>query len=314
MKLRMIFILSFFLINSAFADTIKISGPPVMESLPFALMSGMEISRGTKFEFIAWNSPDKARAMIAGGQIDGAILTTHAAALFRKKGLDIKIPAFFEGSLWVVSDENHVFTKKEDIKGRFLFPFGPGEMPEIILNASLGKLPEKVVKVHTGGAFEAVNFLLLKRGDHALLSEPSASMAVKKSFKNAGPFLVKTINLKDVWEDKFNRKLLLSCLAMINKASSQRELAGKILLSYKIHAEKLKNDPRKNIEIIAKSFPSMSSLGRLMDFTREDIVIISGEKAFSDALFFLGEVDRVLEKKGVGAETGMDLFMETDFK
>lgn len=301
---------------AGYGKTIKISGPPVMESLPFALMSGMEIKPGVLVEFIPWNSPDQIRAMIAGKQIDCGIITTHASAVFASKGVDTKIAAMFEDSLWIVSDKNKIFDEKNQIKGKFLFPFGPGEMPELILNASLGSLPVGVEKIHTGGAFESVNLLLLKRGDHALLSEPSASIAVLKSKrleKKIGVSLVKVIDLKEVWRKKYNnRELLLSCFSVFNESCSMKSELKLILDLYEEKIKLLEQDQDRAFNLISKKFPVMISDEFKNSTNCSNIRIRRDLKSFENACFFLDRIN-LYGKKIKGLEKiKKDLFMETD--
>ena len=107
-----------------------ISGPPVAESLVFAVMADQGFCR-EPVKFVTWHSPDQARAMIAAGKTQGSVVTTSAAATFFNKGVKTSIAGVFASPLWIVSIRP---VPKGPLQGSFLFPFGPGEMPEILFN------------------------------------------------------------------------------------------------------------------------------------------------------------------------------------
>ena len=140
-----------------------------------------------KVNFTPWHSPDMLRAMVAGGQVDTAIVTTAAACTLRNKRVRCRVATLQESPVWIVSTRKGPDTLAS-LEGTLLFPFGPGEMPELFYKATMKDKKSKVSIRHTGGAMEAVNLLLAGKGDHAMLSEPTASIALlrAKSMKDQG--------------------------------------------------------------------------------------------------------------------------------
>lgn len=62
-----------FIISSSHGEGLRIAGLCVMESIPFIISE--KSGPDNNFKFKLWRSPDQIRAMIAGGQTDGAIIT-----------------------------------------------------------------------------------------------------------------------------------------------------------------------------------------------------------------------------------------------
>jgi len=125
--------------------TIVLSGPPIAESVPLIAMTQEAQAWNQHFnvKFIPWHSPDMLRAMIVGGQIDAAIITTAAAATLLNKGINVRIAQLYESPVWIVSNRPGPDTL-ESLKGTLLFPFGPGEMPELFFKATLGDKPNGI--------------------------------------------------------------------------------------------------------------------------------------------------------------------------
>lgn len=294
---------------------IRISGPPVAESLAFAIMSERPFDQGDfKLLFIPWNSPDQARALIAGEKIDGAIITTSAASVFHNRGIKVKIAALFESPLWVVSTSDSVCDKAEDLKGVLFFPFGPREMPELLFNAVCKKISPPVIPRHAGGALECVNNLLLHRGKHALLAEPAATMAVvrsRESMEEGVPGLVKNIDIRKLWREQFHgKKLLVSCFAMFGKAAEQTEMISILLAEYEKELAFIANHPEKTLGLAMKNFPALAAQSQNNRIPGIHIHIERSERAFADAIFFLKEIHMQSARSTGGSVPGKEIFME----
>ena len=292
---------------------IRLSGPPVAESLPLAMMSGNEIAPGVTVQFIPWHSPDQIRAMIAGGQVDGAIITTAAASLFYNKGVPTKLAALFETPLWIVSTAGTHSKSIPELNGVVLFPFGPKEMPELLFNALLGSHPSEITRQHTGGALEAVNLLLLNKGQHALLSEPSATLAVLRSeeMEERGvPRLIKQLDVRELWKNQFKgRQLFVSGFALFGDALTPEQTAG-LLQAYSAEVDRINASPKLAMAMAEKRFPALAAQSQKGTIPGMDIRLNRGEKACSDTLFFLSQLSKQAPRATGGKLPGADFFME----
>ncbi|VVS94967.1 ABC transporter substrate-binding protein [Desulfoluna spongiiphila] len=295
---------------------IKISGPPVAESLPFAMMSGMTFDDpAMTVQFTPWHSPDQIRAMIAGGQVDGAIVTTASASLFYHKGVHTKLAALFETPLWIISTAESAGTCLEDLGGTILFPFGHKEMPELLFNALLGPEPPKITRHHTGGALEAVNLLILGKGHHALLAEPAATLAVMRSKEMAdkgAPPLTKNLDLRTLWKKKFDGKpLYVSGFALFGDALDNPAMVRRILEEYDRGVERIAAHPEQAMAMADNSFPALAAQSKNGTLPGVDIHVTSDPQAFSDTLFFLDQLSRQAPRATGGGLPENDFFLVT---
>lgn len=260
-----------------------ISGPPVAESLVFAVMADQGLS-GDSVKFLTWQSPDQARAMIAAGKIQGSVVTTSAAATFFNKGVKTTVAGVFAAPLWIISTRP---VPQGPLQGTLLFPFGPGEMPGILFHIVMQKRLPRLETRHTGGALEAVNLLLMGRADHALLAEPSASLAVARSRGMAGPELAKHLDLRDLWENRFNgRPLCISAFAVFGDAVDKPGQVGAIIKGYGLALDWIKAHPKETRAIAEKTAPALASPGMTLSGTP----ILTGQDAFDAARLFLKKI------------------------
>lgn len=288
-------------------EPFSISGPPVAESLTFAIMARMGLA-GETVEFIPWNSPDQARAMIAAGKIQGGIITTTSAATFFNKGVKTAIAALFDSPLWVVSTDT---ARELPLKGIILFPFGHGEMPELLFSTVMGEKIQGLEARHTGGALESVNFLLLGRAEHALLAEPAASLAVARAQERKGSMLFKHLNIGREWGKKFpGHSLFASTLCIFGSGLDQPERIKNVIKGYSLAREWMTKHPGKALELAGEELPTLALQlcdGRLTQVGGE---LVSGDSAFASTRFFLEKIYEKNPGAMGGKVPGPELFME----
>ncbi|WP_179216838.1 hypothetical protein [Humidesulfovibrio mexicanus] len=82
-------------------------------------------------------------------------------------------------------------------------PFGPGDTPDLLLRCLADRLNVTLQPRHTGGSLEAVNLLLAGRARHAFLSEPAASLAVRRTADAGGCVLRKAVDVRETWAEAF---------------------------------------------------------------------------------------------------------------
>ncbi|PHR28544.1 MAG: hypothetical protein COA36_06620 [Desulfotalea sp.] len=273
-------------IAGANKSRLRISGPPVAESLVFAIMAQQHPDRLT---FTPWHSPDQARAMIAGGKIDVSLTTTSAAAIFYAKGIPVRIAGVFDSALWVISTKQS--SGPLPMEGILLFPFGHREMPELLFNTILGDRCPNLTTRHTGGALETANLLQLGRADHALLAEPAASLVLKRSNETGGPVLIKHLDLRQEWGKKFNGlPLYVSALAVFGDATHRNEEIKALVKFYNRTRIWIGEHPATAMAMAHETAPSISTL---MSESGDGIIagqLFADKRAFDAAFFFLGQI------------------------
>ncbi|WP_028580152.1 hypothetical protein [Desulfogranum japonicum] len=260
-----------------------ISGPPVMESLVFAVLADQVPD---KVHFIPWHSPSQARALIIGKKVNASIITVSGAATFHNKGVPVSIAGLFETPLWVVS--NQTVSGQLPLKGTLLFPFGHKEMPELVFNAVYDKNLPDLAKVHTSGPLETVNRLLLGKANHALLAEPAATMAQEKSGVNGQPLLTKNLNLAQAWEKKFNgTPLYVSALSVFGGQRRRTDDIEELIDLFNRTRIWIGEHPAETIKIAREKFPAI--FAQLSELKTNIVAaqLLSSQVDFDAAYFFL---------------------------
>lgn len=186
-----------------------LSGPLAAVSFPLIHMaeSGALADIADDVVFVPWRDPDQLRLMALEGQADVLAMPTNVAANLYTRGAALKLVNVSTwGILWLVSRNAEVRTLA-DLKGaEIAMPFR-ADMPDIVFGVvarAQGLNPRSDFKLrYVASPMDAVQLLLARRVDHALLAEPAVSMALRKSqsfpLKVVAPDLYRAIDLQAEW-------------------------------------------------------------------------------------------------------------------
>ncbi|MEA1956451.1 MAG: ABC transporter substrate-binding protein [Campylobacterota bacterium] len=194
-------------------DKLVLSGPMASVSHPLLRMiqTGALDDIAKNVEFIMWKNPDELRALTLRGRADFIAVPTNVGANLYNKGVDIKL---LNVSVWgVLGMITRDKTKKTlaDFKGcEIAMPFR-ADMPDIVFEEIIkkqGLSPKKDFDLkYVGSPIDAMQMLVMRRVDHALLAEPAISMALRKTnsfpLKLIAPDLYRSSSLEDEWGDVF---------------------------------------------------------------------------------------------------------------
>lgn len=190
-------------------DKIVISGPfasvshPILHMIETNALSDV----ADKIEFKIWKNPDELRAMAIKGDVDFLALPTNTAAILNNKGVDIKLlNVSVWGILGMISRDNSLKSLK-DFKGKKIAVPFRADMPDIVFKQLLKKEgldPKKDFElVYVASPVDAMQMLIMRRIDHALLAEPAISMALRKTksfpVSIVAPELYRSVDLQEEW-------------------------------------------------------------------------------------------------------------------
>lgn len=252
-------------------DTLTLSGPRAVVSYPFLYM--IEQNRladiADQVEFKLWNNPDQLRAIVVGEQADFVAIPTNVAAIFFNKGVDLKLlNVSVWGILWMVSRDPELKTLA-DFKGKEIaMPF-KGDMPEILfseLALKQGLDPKKDFELrYVNNPMDALQLLMLRRVDHALLAEPAISMLLHKSqtlpMKLIAPDLYRSVDLQAEWGRLYQTdpKIPQAGIAVTSRASANSELVKRVQQEYAAATLWCSQHPDQAAELVAKHIPPLES-------------------------------------------------------
>ncbi len=164
-------------------------------------------------EFRIWKDPDQLRALAIGGDADFVAMPSNVAANLYNRGVRLRLLNISAwGMLFVVSRDEKLKTLA-DLRGKeLLMPFR-GDMPDIVFQALAAKLGLAIGKDlplrYVATPLDALQMLLTRRADHALLAEPAVSMGVRKSqtlpISVVAPDLHRAIDIQQEWGRAFQR-------------------------------------------------------------------------------------------------------------
>ncbi|WP_415035994.1 ABC transporter substrate-binding protein [Azonexus sp.] len=190
---------------------LTLSGPFAAVSFPLIHMvdSGALKEVAETVEFIPWKDPDQLRvlALDAKQPADFVAMPSNVAANLYNRGVSLKLINISTwGVLWLVSRDKNLKTLADFQGKEVLMPFR-ADMPDIVfqtLAAKAGLDPKKNFQLrYVGTPLDAMQLLIARRADHALLAEPAVSMALRKtkSFPVSliAPDLYRSVDLQQEW-------------------------------------------------------------------------------------------------------------------
>ena len=300
-SLGKIFLLIFVLVHNLFAkdeNTIVIAGPMASVSHPIIHMVEQNALKdiGKKVEFKLWNNPDELRALILKKEVDFIALPTNVAANLYNKGVDLKLlNVSIWGILGLVSRDKNL-KSIEDFKNKeIIVPFR-ADMPDIVMQALIKKsgldIKNDFKLQYVATPVDAMQMLILRRADHALLAEPAISIALRKTgsfpVKLIAPDLYRSINLQEEWGRlyKIEAKIPQAGLAIIGDTNGKEELISKVLAEYDKSLAWYKNNKEEASKLVVKTLPMLEEKGLADSIEYVRFENISAIKSKKDLEFF----------------------------
>ena len=188
---------------------LTLAGPPagVSNALIHLVASNGLADIAEETEFVLWSNPDQLRALTLSGKADFLAAPTNVAANLYNRGVPLKLINVSQwGVLWMLSRDADKKTLA-DFKGEEIaIPFR-ADMPDIVFTHLAEKQdidPKRDFKLnYSATPMDAMQLLITRRVNHALLAEPAVSMALRKtkSFPVSiiAPELHRSVDLQQEW-------------------------------------------------------------------------------------------------------------------
>lgn len=234
------------------------SGPALAEKLPRLVLAGPSSSVSNplihmvesgalddlaeKVEFVSWRDPDQLRLMALNDQADVLAMPVNVAANLYNRGAKLRLLNVSTwGLLWLVSRDPGL-TTMGDLRGKEItMPFR-GDMPDILfglLAEREGLDVRKDLRLrYVATPIDAMQLLLTRRTDHALLAEPAISMALRKANSGAlslvAPELHRSLDLQQEWGRLLQREARIpqAGIALMASIKDNPAVAERIAAAY----------------------------------------------------------------------------------
>ncbi len=277
-------------------DTLVLSGP--MASVSHPLLRMIEIGAlndvAKNVKFVMWKSPDELRALTLRGKANFIAVPTNVAANLYNKGVDIKLQnVSVWGILGMLTRDKNKKTLA-DFKGcEIVMPFR-GDMPDIVFQEIAKKKgldPKKDFKIqYVSSPIDAMQMLIMRRVDNALLVEPAISMALRKThsfpLKLIAPDLYRSADLQQEWGEVFHvkGKIPQAGMATIGKINPYivkrfNEEYAKALQWYKTH-------PLEAGKLVNKYIPMLTPEAVADSISHVQLDDVDAKDAKEDLKFF----------------------------
>ena len=221
-----------------------LAGPLSAVSNPLIHMveSGALADLAERVGFVSWRDPDQLRLMALNGQADVLAVPVNVAANLYNRGAPVALLNVSTwGLLWMVSREPEL-TRIEDFRGKEIaMPFR-GDMPDVLfglLAERAGLNPRQDLTLrYVANPMDAMQLLLMRRVDHALLAEPAVSMALRKSgsfpLSLVAPELYRSLDIQQAWGLSFQRtpRIAQAGIALVGAAREDAVLAARVASAY----------------------------------------------------------------------------------
>lgn len=275
-----------------------LAGPFASVSNPLIRMvdSGALGDVAQQVEFRVWTNPDQMRAMSLRGDVDFIAAPTNVSANLYNRGADIRLlNVSVWGLLWMVSREPDL-ASIADFRGREIaMPFR-GDMPHIMFNElakAAGLDPERDFKLRfVASPLDAMQLLILRRVDHALLAEPAVSMALLKTHSFpvsiVAPELYRSIDLQQEWGRLFQRQARIpqAGMTLLNTQLS-RHVVDRFMEEYAKAMQWCRDNPEQAGELVAATIEMLTPEAVAHSIGVSQLNVVSASQARSELEFFL---------------------------
>ncbi len=227
-------------VRAAARKRLVVAGP--LASISYPLMNmvdrGELADLAEQVEFVSWKDPDQLRLLAIEGKADFVAMPTNVAANLYNRGVKLALLNVMTwGVLWVISRKPGPMTLA-DLKGQeLLVPFR-GDMPDIVLQLLAARegmdLRNEVKLRYVGSPLDAMQMLLMRQADHALLAEPAAALALRKTksfpLSTVAPELHRAIDIQAEWGRVLKRapQMPQAGLCVLGPALQDEPLRGRI--------------------------------------------------------------------------------------
>ena len=279
-----------------------LSGPFAAVSFPLIHMveSGALKDVAETVEFRSWKDPDQLRvlALDAKSDVDFVAMPTNVAANLYNRGVRLQlINVSTWGVLWMVSREANLKTLA-DFKGKeILMPFR-ADMPDIVFQVLAEKQGLDVKRDFTlryvGSPLDAMQMLITRRADHALLAEPAVSVALRKtkSFPVSviAPELYRSANLLEEWGRVTQRPARIPQAGMValGRALADPALVEKFQKAYAASLAWCEKHPEECGKLVAKRVDMLTPEGVADSVRVDNAVFVTAREAKPELEFFFG--------------------------
>ncbi|HNI51025.1 MAG TPA: PhnD/SsuA/transferrin family substrate-binding protein [Azospira sp.] len=283
---------------------LTLSGPFAAVSYPLIHMaeSGALKDVAETVEFVPWKDPDQLRvlAIDGKGKVDFVAMPSNVAANLYNRGVKLQLVNISTwGVLWLVSRDKSLKTLEDFKDKEVLMPFR-ADMPDIVFQTLADKAgldPKKNFRLrYVGTPLDAMQLLISRQADHALLSEPAVSMALRKtkSFPVSviAPDLYRSVDLQQEWGRLLKREARIpqAGIAAMGQALTDPALVERFQQAYAASLKWCEAKPAECGAMVAKRVEMLTPEGAADSVRADNTAFVTAQEAKPELEFFFGQL------------------------
>ncbi|HEX6734082.1 MAG TPA: PhnD/SsuA/transferrin family substrate-binding protein [Azonexus sp.] len=283
---------------------LTLSGPFAAVAYPLIHMvdSGALKDVAETVEFLPWKDPDQLRLLAIDGKtkVDFIAMPTNVAANLYNRGVKLQLVNVSTwGTLWLVSRDKSL-KSLADFQGKeVLMPFR-ADMPDIVFQTLADKAgldPKKNFKLrYVASPLDAMQLLVARQADHALLSEPAVSMALRKTksfpLSVVAPELYRSVDLQQEWGRLLQREARIpqAGIAAMGQALGNPALIERFQQAYAASLKWCEAKPDDCGALVAKRVEMLSAEGVADSVRADNTAFVPAQAAKAELEFFFGQL------------------------
>lgn len=295
-------LLSPFVAQAGKLPRLVLGGPSATVSAPLIHMveSGALADIADEVVFLPWRDPDQLRAMALEGKADVLAMPTNVAANLHNRGAPVtllNVSAW--GTLWMVSRAADKKTLADFRGEEIAMPFR-GDMPDImfqLLASRQGLDPRKDFRLrYVASPIDAMQLLVTRRVDHALLAEPAVSMALRKtkSFPVGlvAPELHRSVDFQQEWGRLHARSTRIpqAGIAAVGAVRGRPDILARIRSAYAASLAWCKAHAADCGRMVAQRIDALSAEAVADAIAVSQLDAVPAEAAREELTFFFGQL------------------------
>ncbi|MFT3665897.1 ABC transporter substrate-binding protein [Piscinibacter sp.] len=279
-----------------------LAGPSAAISNPLVRMAeaGMLADLADEVKFVAWKDPDQLRLLALEGQADLLAMPSNVAANLYNRGVDLRllgVPSW--GVLWMVSRDAALKTLA-DFKGKeIVMPFR-GDMPDIVLRLLAEKQGLQQGRDYSlryaASPLDAMQLLVMRRADHALLAEPAVSMALRKTrsfpLGMVAPELHRSVDMQREWGRVMQRapRMPQAVLTLLGPVAADAALVERLQRDYAAALRWCQGAPAECGRLVASRIAQLAPEAVADAIAVDNARFVAPAEARGELEFFYGQL------------------------
>ncbi len=283
---------------------LTLSGPFAAVSYPLIHIvdSGALKDVAETVEFVPWKDPDQLRvlAIDGRGKADFIAMPSNVAANLYNRGVKLQLVNISTwGTLWLVSRDKSLKTLADFQGKEVLMPFR-ADMPDIVFQTLADKAgldPKKNFKLrYVGTPLDAMQLLIARQADHALLSEPAVSMALRKTksfpVSVVAPDLHRSVDLQQEWGRLLKREARIpqAGIAAMGQALADPALVERFQQAYAASLKWCESKPDDCGAMVARRVDMLTAEGVADSVRADNTAFVAAQDAKAELEFFFARL------------------------